>query len=157
MAARVRYGIIGTGMMGCEHIRNLRLIADAEVTAIADANATSREWGRQAAGEAVAVYEDYRELLRHAPVDAVVVATPNFTHFDVLMDVFRTGKHVLVEKPMCTTVEHSLRVVDAAARHPGAVWVGMQYRFMRPIAALMERVHEETIGVAHMIAIREHR
>jgi len=157
MSDIVRYGIIGTGMMGCEHIRNLALVPGAKVTAIADPHEPSRRWGRLAAGEGVEVYEDPRELLAKAPVDAVVVATPNYTHFDVLQAVFETRKHVLIEKPLCTTVEDCFRVVDAAAKHPGLVWVGMEYRFMRPVWRLIEEVRGGAIGRLRMLAIREHR
>jgi len=118
MTEPIRYGIIGTGMMGCEHILNLARIPAARVTAIADSHETSRGWGRSLAGEPVAVYADYRDLLRDAPVDAVVVATPNFTHFDVLQDVFRTHKHVLVEKPLCTDIEQAHPGLQARKEEP---------------------------------------
>jgi predicted dehydrogenase len=154
----LRYGIIGTGMMGCEHIRNLALLPGVEVAAIADPHAPSRAWARAAlAGRAVEEYEDYHELLRQAPVDAVVIATPNHTHYEVLRAVFATRKHVLVEKPLCTDVADCQRVVEAAARHPGLVWVGMEYRYMRPVARLVEEVHGGAIGRLRMLAIREHR
>jgi len=157
MSEPIRYAVIGTGMMGCEHLLNLGLLPDAAVTAIADSNETSRGWGRSVAGAGVQVYEDYRELLRHAPVEALVVATPNFTHFEVLQEVFWTGKHVLVEKPLCTRVEDCHHVVEAAARHPGVVWVGMEYRYMRAVARLIDEVAHGTVGRVRMIAIREHR
>ncbi len=154
----LRYGIIGTGMMGCEHIRNLALLPGVEVTAIADPNERSRGWARLAlAGRAVQEHSDYRELLRHAPVDAVVIATPNHTHYDVLRAVFETDKHVLVEKPLCTDVDDCKRVIDAAAKHRGVVWVGMEYRYMRPVARLVEEVQRGAIGKLRMLAIREHR
>jgi len=156
----IRYGIIGTGMMGCEHIRNLALLPGAKITAIADPEEKSRGWARLSLGAAasgVAEFADFRELLKQAPVDAVVVASPNHTHADVLDAVFATTKHVLVEKPLCTSVEDCLRVVERAARHPGVVWVGMEYRFMRPVARLVEEVHAGAIGRVRMLAIREHR
>lgn len=153
----LRYGIIGTGMMGCEHILNINLIEGARVVAVADSNETSRGWGRSLAGEDVEVYSDYRDMLRSAPIDAVVIATPNFTHHDVLQDVFRTEKHVLVEKPLCTTVEDCRRIVDAAATRPSLVWVGMEYRYMAAVAALVDEVHRQTTGRLRMLAIREHR
>ena len=157
MAERIRYGIIGTGMMGCEHIMSLKLIPDAQVTAIADPHETSRRWGRDFAGDGVEVYDDYRELLRRAPVDAVVIATPNYTHFEVLQDVFRTRKHILVEKPLCTETAQCLRIVEAAATHPGVVWVGMEYRYMRAVGALVDEVRRGAVGRLWMLAIREHR
>jgi predicted dehydrogenase len=157
MSEALRYGIIGTGMMGCEHIRSLALVPGVKVTAIADSDEGSRGFGKLAVGDEVAVYADYRELLSRAPVDAVVVATPNHTHAAVLDDVFQTRLHVLVEKPLCTRVEDCFRVVEAAERHPGLVWVGMEYRYMRPIARLVEEVHDGAVGRLRMIAIREHR
>jgi myo-inositol 2-dehydrogenase/D-chiro-inositol 1-dehydrogenase len=153
----LRYGIIGTGMMGCEHIRNLALVPGVEVVAIADSNATSRNWGRLAVGRDVEMYEDFRELLRRARVDAVVVATPNFTHHGVLQAIFETRVHALVEKPLCTEIEQCHAVIEAAAKHPGIVWVGMEYRYMRPVARLVEEVHGGAVGRLVMLAIREHR
>jgi predicted dehydrogenase len=153
----IRFGIIGTGMMGCEHIQNIALLPGVEVTAIADPNERSRAWGRLAVGREVEVYTDYRELLEKAPVDAVVIATPNYTHYEVLQAVFSTRKHVLIEKPLCTQVEDCRRVVEAAARHPGLVWVGLEYRYVRPVARLIEEVHGGAVGLLRMLAIREHR
>ena len=153
----IRFGIIGTGMMGCEHIQNIALVPGVEVTAIADSNERSRAWGRLAVEREVEVYTDYRDLLAKAPVDAVVVATPNYTHHEVIQAVFRTRKHVLVEKPLCTEVDDCRRVVEAAARHPGLVWVGMEYRYVRPVARLVEEVHEGAVGLLRMLTIREHR
>jgi predicted dehydrogenase len=157
MSDTVGYGIIGTGLMGCEHIRSLALVPGAKVVAIADPDPQSRAFGRLAVGEEVEVYADYRELLSSAAVDAVVVATPNHTHCAVLDELFRTGHPVLVEKPLCTTVEDCLHVVEAAEKHPSLVWVGMEYRYMRPVARLVEEVRGGAVGRVRMIAIREHR
>ena len=156
-ADTIQFGVIGTGMMGCEHIRNLSNVPGVRVTAIADPDERSRNLGKLAAREPVQTYEDYRELLKRAPVDAIVIATPNHTHFEVLQAAFGTRKHVLVEKPLCTEIDHCLRVIERAATHPGLVWVGMEYRFMRPVARLVEEVRAGSLGQVRMIAIREHR
>ena len=98
-----RFGIIGTGMMGCEHIRSLAQIPHARVSAVADPVETSLDAARVALGdraEGVRCYSDPRELLRDANVDALVVASPNHTHAAVLDEVFRTDLPVLVEKPL---------------------------------------------------------
>lgn len=154
----VRYGIIGTGMMGHEHIRNLALLPGAQVVAYADPESSSRWWAKQLIeGEAAEEYSDYRELLRKASVDAIVIASPNHTHRGVLEDVFATHKHVLVEKPLCTTIEDARYVAERAAHHAGVVWVGMEYRYMAPLARLIEEVRTGTIGRLRMLAIREHR
>jgi len=159
MAEVIRYGIIGTGMMGCEHIRNIMEIDDARVVAISDPDEKSRGWGILCGGEDpdLGVYEDHREMLERAPIDAVVVASPNHTHAQVMADIFATDKHVLLEKPMCTTIEDCRDVVEGAASHSGVVWVGMEYRFMAPAARFLREIAEGRVGELKMLSIREHR
>lgn len=152
-----RYGIIGSGMMGREHIQNLRLIPEAHLVALADPDAGSRAAAQALAGEKVATYEDYGALLERDDIDVLVIATPNHTHTAVLADAFAAGKHILVEKPLCTTVEDGRAVAAAAARHAALFWVAMEYRYMPPVARLIEEVRRGTIGRLRMLAIREHR
>ena len=157
MNETVRYGVIGGGDMGREHIRNLALVPGATVVAVADPFEPSRTAARRLAGEAVAAYENYRELLARAPVDAIVIATPNHTHADILGDALRTDKAILVEKPLCTTVEDCRRMEAAARRSGSFVWVGMEYRYMPPVARLVEEVRAGGAGRLRMLHIREHR
>src|SRR5918996_1174758 len=133
----VRYGIIGSGTMGREHILNLQRIPEARLVALADPHPAS--------------------LAAAAALAGTVIATPNHTHRAVLADVLPTGRHVLVEKPLCTTIEDARAVVDAADRHPGLFWVAMEYRYMPPVARLIEEVRRGTVGRLRMLAIREHR
>ena len=157
MSETIRYGIIGSGMMGIEHIMNINIIPGARVTAIADSHEGSREWGRATAEGEIEEYADYREMLAKAPVDAVIVATPNFTHNAVLSDIFETKLHVLCEKPLCTTFEDATAAAERAKTHKGVFWVGMEYRFMPPVTRFVEEVHGGAAGKLRMFAIREHR
>ncbi len=143
-------------MMGIEHMLNVRIIPDAVVTAIADTNETSRSWARDTAPE-IEVYSDYREMIERAPIDAVVVATPNFTHAEVLGHLLKTDHHILVEKPLCTTLEDCLLVERAASDHAGVIWVGMEYRYMPLVARLIDEVRGGAVGQVRMLSIREHR
>lgn len=155
----IRYGIIGTGMMGCEHIRNLAHIDEAQVVAVADPNQKPREWALKACGDRFSpdVYADYKDLLARTDIDALVIASPNFTHIDVMRDVFSTNKHVLLEKPMCTTMADCRVVVEGARHHGGIVWVGLEYRYMAPISRLVSEVRQGAVGDLKMFFIREHR
>ncbi|MEZ5272023.1 MAG: Gfo/Idh/MocA family oxidoreductase [Ilumatobacteraceae bacterium] len=92
MTDALRYGVIGTGMMGTEHINNLLHLDGATVTAISDPVAESRDLAQLAAGlEApLARFTDHRELLASGLCGAVVIASPNHTHHDVLLDVLAT-------------------------------------------------------------------
>lgn len=156
----IRYGIIGTGMMGCEHIRNLAALPGARVTALADPHEASRRMGQLACAandQPVQIYADPRELISHAPVDAIVIATPNHTHAEILEPIFDTDLHVLVEKPLCTTLSDCQRVAERAASHAGVFWVGLEYRYMAPVAALLRHLHAGAAGQLKMFFIREHR
>ena len=154
---KLNYGIIGTGMMGCEHIRNLKKIPDVSIVAIADPNEESRTWALKACEDKfkIRLYEDYKELLAQKDIDVVVVASPNFTHIEVMRELFKTDKHVLLEKPMCTTFPDGLEVLKKSKEHEGLVWIGLEYRFMSPIQSLIK--HIEEIGDIKMLSIREHR
>src|SRR5687768_1738495 len=118
MAARLRYGVIGTGMMGIEHLKNLALLPGAEVAAFADPHEASRRFARLVTGTEAAEYDDPRALLDDPRVDAVVIATPNHTHRALLEAAFATEKHLLVEKPLCTTIADARWAAACAARHP---------------------------------------
>ena len=154
---KLNYGVIGTGMMGCEHIRNLKKIPDVSIVAIADPNEESRTWALKACEDKfkIRLYEDYKELLAQKDIDVVVVASPNFTHIEVMRELFKTDKHVLLEKPMCTNFPDGLEVLKKSKEHVGLVWIGLEYRFMSPIQSLIK--HIEEIGDIRMLSIREHR
>ena len=89
--------------------------------------------------------------------DAFVVATPNDTHFDILLQLLRWRKPVLVEKPLCTNLADCRRVAEAAGEAGVPVWVAMEYRFMPPLAELIERAASGAAGRPVMMSIREHR
>jgi predicted dehydrogenase len=155
----LRYGVIGTGMMGVEHIENIGALDGAVVTAVADADADSRAAGVRAAGEQVTVFDSHRGLIESGLCDAVVIASPNHTHIDVARDALATDLHVMVEKPLCTTVPDCLALIDLGAARPDTAitWVAMEYRYMAAVAELIRLVHDGAVGTPRMIAMREHR
>ena len=157
----LRYGIVGAGMMGLEHLRNLHAVPGAEVVALADPHPPSLEAGLAEAtrigAPLPATFTDHRELVAAGLCDAVVVASPNMTHKVVLDGLWGTDLHLLVEKPLCTTVADCQEVAARARDHGGLVWVGLEYRYMPPVAALIDEVRSGRLGTVRMVAIREHR
>jgi myo-inositol 2-dehydrogenase / D-chiro-inositol 1-dehydrogenase len=160
MGEKMRYGIIGCGLIAQEHIRNLAITPGTEVVAIAEPVAdciamTKHSLG--AAGETVRVYPDAATLAQYGGLDAVIVSSPNFTHRKVLEPLFDTNLHILCEKPLATTLEDAKWVAAKAAQHKGVFWTAMEYRFMPPAAEFIAQVHAERMGRLVMLSIREHR
>lgn len=165
MGRKLRIGLIGTGMMGLEHIRNLFLLPEAELSAYCDPHEESRNWAqftlehgaRKEWATTARAFSDHREMLAKAELDAILIASPNHTHKDVLADVMAAQKHILCEKPLCTTSEDAMRVAAAARTYNPVFWVGMEYRYMPPVTRFIADVHGGRIGALKMLAIREHR
>eukprot|EP00245_Coleochaete_scutata_P010893 TRINITY_DN3938_c0_g1_i1.p1 TRINITY_DN3938_c0_g1~~TRINITY_DN3938_c0_g1_i1.p1 ORF type:complete len:365 (-),score=47.36 TRINITY_DN3938_c0_g1_i1:260-1354(-) len=158
----VRYGIIGSGMMGVEHIHNLNAIAAAvSIVAIADPHGPSQEAALAACSpDQVQVFSSHADLLDSRLCDVVVIATPNMTHASILLDILAHPHppHILVEKPLCTNIEDCLKVIEASKARPEVLLqVGLEYRYMPPVARLIREVRSGTIGDVRMVAIREHR
>ena len=119
----MKVGVVGVGSMGKNHARIYSEIA--ELVGVADP--------REEEGKALAkrlntdYFKDHRQLIK-AGVEAVTVATPTATHFQIAEDLIRAGVHVLVEKPLSGTVEDSERLVAIAREHKVVLAVGMVER-----------------------------
>jgi predicted dehydrogenase len=153
----LRYGIVGCGMMGQEHIRNIQLLPDAQITAILEPDAQMRE--RILALEPRVKFEPSLDsLLARDDIDALLIASPNFMHAEQLLHIFeKTKLPVLVEKPLVTNPADISRIKNAATHHPAPVWVAMEYRYMPPVAELINQIRKQTHGETKQFSIREHR
>ena len=157
MSETIKYGIIGTGVMGQEHIQNINLIENAEVVAVCDTNEGSRNQAKSLVRESTKFYNDLNELISKNIADAYIIATPNFTHINVLEQILKTNKHLLIEKPLCTTTEDCKKFELLSKDYSKIIWTGMEYRYMPPVTELINEVHNHVIGKIKMLSIREHR
>ena len=160
MKQTIRYGIIGCGSMGREHIENIKALERSVVTAIADPYTASRDAAAALLADAASqpkVFDRYHDLLASNLCDAVVIATPNFTHAEVMRDALPTDLHLLVEKPLCTTLEDCTDLLERAQGRKAIVWVAQEYRYMPPVAEMIRIAHAGGAGTLHQVAIREHR
>jgi len=152
---RLRYGLVGCGMMGREHMRNIALLDGAEIAAILDPEPASR--AAAAAHAPHASFVDGIAELLDAGIDAVVVASPNHLHGAQLAEIAdRRPLPVMVEKPICISLDEAARLEALLAAYPAPVWVAMEYRYMPPIARLIAEADAAT-GGPRMLSIREHR
>ena len=157
MQKKIRYGIIGCGSMGREHIENIKMLHGSDITAIADPHPASREASLALLPDRPVVFESYRELLASNLFDALVISTPNHGHVGVMRDALKTDAHILMEKPLCTRVEDCLELVQLAKGRKPIVWVAHEYRYMPPVAEMLRMTLAGAVGRVHQVAIREHR
>lgn len=156
----MRFGVIGTGMMGQEHLQNLLLRQDASIAAVMDPVASSLDWARSTLGAragGVGFHHDLASMLQAGGLDAVIIASPNHTHHAVLQDLWGSGLHILCEKPLATTIADAKDIVRQAACHNALFAVGMEYRFMPPVTRFIARVHAGETGRLVRLSIAEHR
>lgn len=155
--ATFNYGILGCGMMGGEHIRNIALLDDAQVTAIYEPNSDMAAVAKTLAPQAV-MLDSEQALINYADIDAILIVSPNHCHVAQLeaINAVRPDVAILVEKPLFTHSDDLVRIEALRQVHKAPIWVAMEYRYMPPIATLLEKLERSTGGVK-MLTIREHR
>lgn len=141
--AGVRVGIVGAGWMGSLRARALETVAGAEIVGVTDLD---RERAAGFAPAPEAVYGGVEELLKEARPDAVIVATSEGAHREAVVKSLEAGAHVLVEKPMATTVEDCDAMIVASRAAQRSLMVGHTLRFDPRYALAAERIRAGEIG-----------
>lgn len=145
MSEPVGIGIIGAGFMGMLHARAFSQLADARVVAVADPKVKEKP-RLPSRREPLELYADHRELLRRADIDAVVVASPENLHRQAVVDSAVAGKHILLEKPIATTLEDADAIIDEAGRRRVKLMMAHILRYDVRYAQVKAAVKEGTIG-----------
>ncbi|YCK80135.1 Gfo/Idh/MocA family oxidoreductase [Arthrobacter sp. D3-18] len=150
----IRVGVIGAGIMGADHIRNLSTtIGGAEVTFVADLDV---DRAAVAAPPTARITSDPSELINASEVDAVVVASHDSTHAGLVLECFEAMTPVLCEKPLAPTLLESLEVVAAdadivAATGASLLSLGFMRRFDPGYVALRQSVQGREQGEPLMV------
>lgn len=156
MLEMVNYGMIGCGMMAREHIQNIALLPQGQVTAVYDPVVELAQESAALAGGAY-VAKSLDDLLAFEGIDALVIVSPNYLHVDQLAVIAATRPlPVLCEKPLYTDPAQAGVIAALAQSYPSPFWVAMEYRYMPPVAALIAQAQAVTGGVK-MLTVREHR
>src|SRR4051794_27169281 len=127
-SARARVGIVGAGIRGTMFAQALAAHPAADAVAICDRDEATRERARATLG--LEVHADHTAMLDATPdLDAVIVATPDFAHRDAAVDAAARGLHLLVEKPLASTVEDAVAIDDAVEAAGVRCMVGFENRW----------------------------
>ena len=143
----INLGIIGLGYTGRQHLEAAAAIPQVRVAAVAESQPTALA----SAPAALAVYPDWRNLLADADVEAISVCLPHFLHAEVALAALQAGKHLLIEKPLASTLVEAQRIAEAAAATDRVVMVEMTHRFYPPVWKGRELVLTGCLGSIYAV------
>jgi predicted dehydrogenase len=141
-SAALRIGVIGVGVMGSNHARVLAGIPGVQLVGVADPDRTQRDLVNGALG--CPAVEDVEALLKLG-VDAVTIAAPTHLHHDIALTCIKRSIHVLVEKPIASSVEEGNAIIAAARRAGVTLMVGHVERFNPAVQVIKEAIRGEDI------------
>jgi predicted dehydrogenase len=138
----LRVGVVGVGVMGSNHARVFSELPGVKLVGVADPDRKQREFVGRALG--CTAVNDAAELIR-CGVDAVTIAAPTHLHRDIALEAISQGIHVLVEKPIASTVEEGRAIIAAARRAGVTLMIGHVERFNPAVEAIKQAMRNEDI------------
>ena len=146
-------GIIGCGIWGSIHARTFSASPSVRLAAVCDNDGERAEKFKTEYG-AGKTYTDWNELLADPDIDAVSIATPDFAHADIVLGAIDAGKHVLVEKPLATTIEECEAILKARDEKGVKLMVDFQNRWNISFYHVRQMVESGEMGNLVMSNIR---
>jgi UDP-N-acetylglucosamine 3-dehydrogenase len=138
----LRVGVIGVGVMGSNHARVLAELPGVRLIGVADPD--RHRCGQVARSLGCASFRDAADLMRRG-VDAVTIAAPTHLHREIAIDCAARGIHIMVEKPIASTVEESRAIVAAARRAGITLMVGHVERFNPAVQSIKRAIDDQDI------------
>jgi predicted dehydrogenase len=158
-----RFNIIGAGIMGQEHMNVTMQEGRATIHGVYDPNTSSAKqlqklFARYQTGAELVEYDSLEAACNDPEVDGLIIATPNYTHYEVVSVAARSGKHILLEKPMATTLQDAYKIKEIAENHNAVFQVGLQYRYKAIyVEAIHEALERNSLGNIKTVNMVEHR
>jgi predicted dehydrogenase len=152
---KIRLGFIGVGNRGGQLIDAFMVQEDMEIVAICDIYESYLAKQKERIGGKVECYKDFRKIIDHPDIDAIVIATPDHWHAIQTIDACNAGKDVYVEKPLSITIHEGRKMVMAARRNKRIVQVGTHRRSSPLYQRLHTVVQSGTVG--HVTVGRSYR
>ena len=142
----VNIAMLGLGYWGPNLVRNLVSLEDVKVIALCDLDVKRAESFRQRFCPDARVISDYRQLADDSQVDAVVIATPIRTHYELGSFLLAAGKHVFIEKPLARTTEECRKLIDLAALHNRVLMVGHVFEYNVAVQKIKQYIDGGELG-----------
>jgi predicted dehydrogenase len=138
-------GVIGYGYWGPNLVRNFADTPGSRLAGISDTRTERLAQARRRYPSAL-LTEHASELLADPAVDAVVIATPVSSHFDLAMQALQSDKHVLVEKPLAATSEQALRMIDEAEKRNRVLMVDHTFVYTGAVRRIRQMIAQGALG-----------
>jgi len=146
-------GLIGCGLWGSIHADTYSASTQVKLISVCDRNIDQANLFAQKHGTDQIV-SDYHDVLKNPDVDAVAITTPDHTHTQIVIDALNAGKHVLVEKPLATTVEDCKRILNARDKAGKILMVDFHNRWNIPFIQVKNMFDSGELGDLQMINVR---
>lgn len=143
--SNVKCGLIGYGYWGPNLMRNFTNAQQCEVVKIADARPERRKAVENLYSHVTAC-ESAEDILNDSEIDAVIIATPVFTHYDLAKRALNSGKHVLLEKPMTSKVSEAKELIEIAQRMGKVLMVDHTFLYTGAVQKMKSLVEDGTLG-----------
>jgi predicted dehydrogenase len=159
---RFRLVIIGTGTMGQEHMRVAALLGRARIHGIYDTQSLSMDTAEanflSLQSQPLVRYNDLSSACNDPAADALLICTPNHTHFDVLRTAMQSNKPIFLEKPMATELQDAAEIVRANEAYESFIQIGLQYRYKpQYLEAFREALDNRALGQIKTVSVSEYR
>ncbi|TFF98597.1 MAG: Gfo/Idh/MocA family oxidoreductase [Promethearchaeota archaeon] len=160
---KYKFNIIGSGMMGIEHLRTTYLEGRGTIHGVYDPNPRSVVAAQKVLSQInleqkLKVYDTLENACMAPEADGLIIATPNFSHISVIRAAIKSEKHILLEKPMATTIPDAYEIYKIAENYPAVFQIGLEYRYKAMyVEAIQEALVHKRLGAIKMIDISEHR
>jgi predicted dehydrogenase len=150
---KVGFGLIGCGIWGDVHARTLSQSANSQLIGVCDLN---RDKAIQFAEKynVPYLYDDVDSILDNKDIKAISIATPDFTHTDLICAALEAGKHVITEKPMATTLEDCYRVIKLRDEKGVKLMVNYSNRWKTPFIHVKKLITSGELGDLLMVNIK---
>ncbi|MFW5787699.1 MAG: Gfo/Idh/MocA family protein [Halanaerobiaceae bacterium] len=151
----IKVGLIGTGSRGVSLAGQINKIKKSKIIALADVNSVRLNEAASDLGVSEKnCFQDYNDLLDIEEIDGVIIATPDYQHFEPAVAAIAAGKHVYCEKAMTARISKSTELVEKAKNNDQVFYVGHNVRFMSAANKLHQLITDGELGRVQMVWAR---
>ncbi len=152
----IRIALVGYGHWGPNYLRNLQLIDDVEVVMVCDQNPQTFKKVKKFFPQLQTV-TDFNIILEDSAIDAVIIATPAKTHYELAKKSLQAGKHTLVEKPLTLDVDEAKELVQLSQSAKRILMVGHTFLYNPAVRKMKEYIDQGLVGkIYYLQAVRTH-